>query len=547
MGAAGQGRRDQDGGRHLNRAARVVPNVPSFAVDEGFLYSLPESLLEQVEVGSIVRVPLSGRRVRGWVVGFEEPEGKNLKEILGVSSPTPVFSHQLLKTLRWAAEHYGAPLSVLLTRASPPNLPKGRSSAGLEDVNVGAHDHELGDIARSLAKGARMPTQVLVGKWRDLAWITALGPVLGAGISAMVLAASAAEASEIGDAARAQFGSRVLVVAGGDDSEVTTAWEQAQVPGVLLVGTPRVALWKVAGLALTVVVEEARRAMKERQTPTLHVREVVRYRSLMEGTGSVFLGPTPSVELLASGAQSTMLAGRPWPLIEVVHRRRGEGTAGLLEEQTTAALRGAAKRGKTSFVLSTHSMLEGYRKEIQGRIGTTDAPLVQVGTESDLAGMKPVALAVAPYPEAIVQGWGYRGSEEVLRVLARLANKVGPGQGNRLLVQTDEPESPLIVALRRGEPLPYLERVLVERARAGLPPSVAMLALEVREKIPEDVEDVLNGLAVDQVHGPLDIEDGKRWLLQGDLRTARRKLRPVVGRWREAGSVVRIDADPIDL
>src|SRR5690606_16350233 len=67
VGDPGHGRRHQVGGGSLTlRAVRVVPNVPSFSVDGGFWYSVPESI--EVVVGSQVRVPLSGRRVRGWVV-----------------------------------------------------------------------------------------------------------------------------------------------------------------------------------------------------------------------------------------------------------------------------------------------------------------------------------------------------------------------------------------------------------------------------------------------------------------------------------------------
>jgi hypothetical protein len=43
-------------------------------------------------------------------------------------------------------------------------------------------------------------------------------------------------------------------------------------------------------------------------------------------------------------------------------------------------------------------------------------------------------------------------------------------------------------------------------------------------------------------------EPAQRWLLQGrDLGSVRLSLRSLIQQWREAGTVVRIDSDPIDL
>jgi len=42
--------------------ARVVPDLPTFAVDDGFAYEVPVGV--EVEVGALVRSPLGGRRLR---------------------------------------------------------------------------------------------------------------------------------------------------------------------------------------------------------------------------------------------------------------------------------------------------------------------------------------------------------------------------------------------------------------------------------------------------------------------------------------------------
>jgi primosomal protein N' len=176
-----------------------------------------------------------------------------------------------------------------------------------------------------------------------------------------------------------------------------------------------------------------------------------------------------------------------------------------------------------------------------------EAPIL-VGTERDLAGLGAVSLAVATSADALARGGGYRAPEEALRQLARLGTIVRKGRGHRMLVQTDTPGSALITALRRADPVPYLESVLVARAKEGFPPASEMLALEVRGRIPEDVEAEIAALGADQVLGPMVIEDdGRRWLISGDLTRVRQRLRGIIGVWREKGSTVRVDADPIDM
>jgi hypothetical protein len=102
--------------------------------------------------------------------------------------------------------------------------------------------------------------------------------------------------------------------------------------------------------------------------------------------------------------------------------------------------------------------------------------------------------------------------------------------------------------MRRGDPIPYLERVLVERARDGAPPATDMIALEIRGDVPGTVDDDLRQLGSRPVvMGPMSVETGKRWLLTGQLGKTRLELRELVGGWREAGATVRVDVDPIDV
>jgi len=195
-------------------------------------------------------------------------------------------------------------------------------------------------------------------------------------------------------------------------------------------------------------------------------------------------------------------------------------------------------------------MIDAMSAEVEARLGSaameSDRPVI-VGAERDMADAGPMALTVASNADAMLMSVSYRAKEETLRVLARLANLASGGGGRRMMVQTSNPRSGLAETLKKGDPMPYLERELVERARAGAPPSTEMMVVEIRGSRPPGVSEALGALPGADVMGPLEIDQGLRWLLQGDLGPARAALRGLVGRWRGAETAVRVDADPIDL
>ena len=74
-----------------------------------------------------------------------------------------------------------------------------------------------------------------------------------------------------------------------------------------------------------------------------------------------------------------------------------------------------------------------------------------------------------------------------------------------------------------------------------------MMSVEVRGELPDGLDLELRELPDALVMGPIEFEQGRRWLLEGDLGEARSALRQLARRWRDSGSTVRIDADPIDF
>lgn len=588
-----------------------MPAVPSFSVDGGFWYSIPQSHRPRVTVGSIVRVPLGGRRLRGYVVEVAERPDTGLKALTGVSGQMPVFHPKLRDALVWAAHHYVAPVAATLERAAPPNLPgrtPTRSASGSAAAALRA-PHPLDAVIDAALAGKRRPTSVLLSPWGDTSWLDPLVKLVAAGRSALVVVATAAEVALIAGRARSAVGEVPLVEVSGDldDAGVTERWSETMTGGRIVIGTPRVAAWPVPGLALAVVVEEGRRAMKDRQTPTISVRRLLMTRGRLEGFSQVYVGPTPSLDLLAAGPEIRTTAPRAWPLVEVIDRTQEPPGSGLVMARTRAAINGTLRRDGKVFVFShrrgyapafrcstchqlrrcgrcgsrpepgeacprcgaasapclacggrtfeplgagTERVLAELRPLYGDRVAAAgeEAPVV-VGSEADLAAVPGVDLAVAVDVDGLALGSHFRAGEEALRVLARVAGRVRRGSGRRLMLQTSLPDQPLVTALRRGEPLAFLEGELEDRRRMGYPPASEMMVVEIRGDPGRVDTDLRPGGDEDvTIMGPDLRHDVHRWLIQGrNLGGYKLALRPLVQRWRDSGTAVRIDVDPLDL
>ena len=601
----GAARREQ-----LSLTAQIVPDLATFAVDDGFAYAVPEAL-GPIEVGSIVRVPLGRRRVRGYVVDLSlrdrASSDRQLKEVISVSGEIPIFDERMLRTLRWLATHYVAPLAAVLPRAAPPNLPRRRAldeTAGSRAAGASV----LPAATAAATAGSRIrPHYYVSGRFGGREAAGLLSDVLEAGRNGVVVAATVAEAEAIYRAMKTELDARVVTAHSSLPArDVTAAWTRAATQGGLaVVGTREVALWPIHGLAMGIVVEEGRRAMKAPQTPTMHVREILRRRAAIERFQLVIAGLVPTSEAVAAGFEINEPPGRVWPLVEIVDRNDEPPGSGFVSERVRQSLSIAVKARKSVFVLvNRRGYAPAFRclrcKEVRrcsacgtaadlgdtcrrcgaahgpckrcdgerfeplgagvGRIvdelkrsvdgvsaaGEVEAPVV-VGTERDLPAAGRVDVSVAIDADGAIFGPNYRAGEDALRLLARLAAIVHPGSGNRCIVQTASPQHPVITALRSGHPMGYLTEELEARTEAGVPPAAELMAIEVGNA-PPDIDAELRGVASSGVLGPAEAGEKQRWLIEGsNLREVKVRLRWLVQKWRDAGAHVRVDVDPLDL
>jgi primosomal protein N' (replication factor Y) (superfamily II helicase) len=576
----------------------VVPDVPSFAVDDGFAYSVPDGL--ELSVGDIVRVPLGGRRVRGWVIGEDgRSGGRRLRAVLGRSGDLPVFDRHMLGVIRWAAAHYVAPMASVLGKVTPPNLPRVPAET--------ARSVSPGSPTEAAAADRALSVWVGPDQWAEPIGIRA-EPVVARGHSVLVVAPTWAEATTIGGHLDARMPGRVIVASSHlPAAEVTAAWvEFATVPGRIIVGTREVGWWRAPALGLAVVVGEGRRGMKDKATPTVHTRDLLFKRGAVERFPVVLCDQVPTAEaLLRVPAVERPVAGRGWGLIEIVDRRREVSPGAPLGEIAASVMRATVADGRRVLVF-THRRVTaqrcvscrelrrcpgcgagpgagptcarcgvptgpcqacgGSRFEALGsgvsrlvaeaarivgreRVGEAGAATpVIVGTERDLPGLS-VDVTVVTDADGLLMAPNYRAAEDGLRTLARAVAAAGTGPGRRAVVQTMQPDHPAIQALKAGDAAEFVRSDGEERSRLGFPPGGELIAVETaglpdgwREQLAEAVGSRATVL------GPAPVGDRLRWLLQArDLTAARVVLRSVVARWREGGARVRVDADPLDL
>lgn len=588
--------------------AQVVPDLPTFAVDDGFAYKVSEELAE-IHVGSIVRVPLGARRIRGYVVSLRSGDTSKLKPIISVSGDVPVFDESLLQTLRWAALNYVAPLSVLLGRSAPPNLPRGKGLQPRDDVPV--VKSPLAAVSSEVAAGRHTrPSYLITGRSYGETVAGIASAPLQAGRNVAVVAPTVDEATALAATLHETYGDRVLYGSSALAArEVTKAWvTTVRSGGILMVGTPEIALWPLGDLGMWLIVEEGRRAMKAKSTPTLQVRDIVRRRALVERTAVVFLGAVPTLDVLARGPAVEEPPGRVWPLVEIVDRKEDPPGGKSVATRTVLGIRAAVIKGGQVFVfVSRRGYAPAFRcvrcrelrrctecgsgpdrgdscrrcgaalgpcqkcagrrfeplgtgigrvaeelerqlgKEYVGPIGS--GRQILVGSERDLPYVPETVLSVAVDADSLLMAPNYRAEEDAVRLLARVALTVAAGRGRRCLIQSAQPDHRALTALQSGHPGEYLAELGAERERDQLPPSGEMLAIEVKGDPTVSATDIAE-LATEatQVHGPETGGGRTRWFIQGpSLHEVRVRLRRMVQRWRDAGVKVRIDADPIDL
>jgi primosomal protein N' (replication factor Y) len=338
------------------RVCRVAVDV--LAVERLFDYSVPESLAELVGVGTIVRVNLGGRRVRGWVVEdgvtSEAPPEKLRPLVAAVSAGPPP---DIIDLTAWAARRFAGPRLPLLRAASPaavvapgPVIASGHapppesaperaqnadplSTAAVGSVGLAA------DAAGLAVSTVRWPPAADPG---DLL----AGLLAPAGSTVVVV-----PEGRLGALAARLRAAGVTVVpwlTEGRPRDRARAWDRSRRGGCVVLGGRSAVLAPVPDLAAIVIADDGSEALKEERSPTWHARDLAAERARRTGARLTLVSPVPPLETPGPRLVPSRTAERAgWPIIEVVDRRREPPGLGLFSPRAVAALRAAAAPGAT--------------------------------------------------------------------------------------------------------------------------------------------------------------------------------------------------------
>ncbi len=515
--------------------ATVLPDVSG--LDKSFDYLVPEALVGSVTVGSMVRVPLHGRRVGGWVVRVGPPDpGVAQERLLPIAAwtghgPGP----DVIELAEWAAHRWAAGrLRPLLATASPHvrvrSLVGGRAPRRPRPVEPPA------GLGRLLADGGGVMRVAPTSDPADLLDGVALDGQL------LVVHPSVDGARALADRLRRAGRSVALLPAD---------WGVAAAGSVEVVVGGRSAVWAtLPGLAAVVVLDEHDEALQEERTPTWHARDVAIERARRASVPCALVSPAPTVAALQWSGRRWMrpapadeLAG--WPQLEIVDRRSEEPwkrsllSGDLLQWARRRDLRvvcvhNVPGRARLLACRACRALLRCEHCEgavAQGadtvltcrRCGLTRPPVCQQCGSSALASVKPGVArlreeleAAAGRPVVAVaadsgDGWvggtadlligteavlhrarnadlvafldfdaellapRYRAGEQAMALLVRAARLVGPrAGGGRVLVQTTMPDHEVLRAALAADPGMFAKVDAAGRRALGLPPFGAL-------------------------------------------------------------------------
>ena len=505
---------------------RVLPDV--VRLDKTFDYGVPaawhaDGRADRLAVGSIVRITLGGRRLRGWVteVGVDPPAGVEvlpLAQLTGMGPPADVMS-----LAGWAAWRWAGRTVHLLRTASPPRVVAGPASARSTSTPGGGSPPRYDDLFEH-------PGAVTVLRCPPADDGVEVARAAARRGDALIVVPGLADARRIAAHLRRHG---VRVAAGFDD------WAQAAA-GATVVGTHTAVWMPMPRLAAVVVLDEHSESLQSERAPTWHAREVGLERARRAGAPTALVSPVPTLEALAAGQLRTV--GRTaerdgWPVVEVLDRRLDDPVRGglfaeglrdrvaaaqgrvavvlnrkgrgrllackacgelartsdgrvpmrLVDEELVAA-DGSERRPVVcaqcgSTVLRNLRMgVTRAREELAALVGEPVGELTadsdRVGAERIVVGTEAVLWRLESAAEAVFLDFDQellaprqRASEQALALLARGARLVGGRRdGGRLVVQTRQPDHPVVQAAVRADPSIVATGERERRRTLGVPP-----------------------------------------------------------------------------
>jgi len=536
------------------RVVRVLPDVSGLTKE--FDYLCPAPWADQIEIGTMVRAELKGRRVAGWVTAVDVDPTTELMTLTRISSIGPPA--EILDLARWAAYRWHGRLRSILKTASPPRMVK--SKPRMRTTRQPPATPSPADPWPAAAINGLEPSSTACVEVNPNEDLRPLMLMVAAQGSTLILTPTMGQARSLAGWLSRQ-GVRVHLQ--------PNQWAGGFSGGVVI--GSRSAVWApVADLKTIVVVDEDDEAFQEERVPTWHARDVAIERARRTKARCLLISATPTLaaerrsDVIVRASRSDQRRG--WPLVEVIDRRADElGFTNLFSQRLVELLRPADsavlilnRKGRSRLLACSscgelartedglHLMIEdqsgllapatGERRpvvcascggtklkrlrlgisrateelsrlldrrvtELSSDVGSTAEPGdVVLGTEAALRAVDHGdVVAFLDFDQELLAP-RYRAAEQALTLLRRAARLVGPRRPDaRLVIQTRLPDHRVIRAASAGRPglLTELEGEL--RSSLELPPFGALA--EISGAGGEAFVELLRRVLDDPAHG----------------------------------------------
>ena len=275
------------------KIALVVVGLP---LDKHFDYLIPEKLHNRIVIGVRVRIPFHGRKIVGYVVGFnDDSEFESVKSILEVLDGTPIVDDIYLALAKRISESYGCSLGEAIEFCLPKYICRGKPSV----------KYARSIVEREVRHCIYYGIGSLDKKWKELHLVLKDNATKGYGTIILV-----PENRDIDNVCESLDGDlqRFIIKC---DKRLTMAAEESlhqrlQKAGCkIVVGTRSSVFNNVCDLRTIVVFDEANGAYKEESSPYSHIRDLVLMRSDVEYIDTFWITSLPSIELWYQACQSS--------------------------------------------------------------------------------------------------------------------------------------------------------------------------------------------------------------------------------------------------
>lgn len=340
--------------------ADIIIDISQSNVDRPFRYSIPEELLGEVQIGSVVKVPFGqGNKIRtGYVIGLaDEPnyDIDKIKAISEVSANAISVESKLIKLAKWMRDTYGCTMISALMTVMPVKE-KVRNRKTEVDIRenipefqpIEELENQQKEIVEDFTKDLDIPLNVdsddaretvpntyllhgVTGSGKTEVYIKMAEEVIARGQDVIVLVPEIALTYQTVARFSSYFQDSICILNSQlSKGEKYREFMKAREGKTHIMIGPRSALFApFQNLGLIIIDEEHDGAYKSEKTPKYHAREVAIERARLEGARVVLGTATPSIESYYKAEQgeyklyslTERVKGSMMPDVEIVDLR----------------------------------------------------------------------------------------------------------------------------------------------------------------------------------------------------------------------------------